>query len=55
MNYSYLMGIKDITQLKNNDFIIEEIGDDYGIKFTKDKKEFYEKFIIDLFGISLLN
>ena len=33
MNYSYLMGVKDITELKNNGFIVEEINGNYGIKF----------------------
>lgn len=47
MNYSYLMGVKDIKKLKNNGFIIEEINKDYGIKFTKEKEAFYEKFIIE--------
>ena len=46
MNYSYLMGVKDITELKNNGFIVEEIDGNYGIKFEKDKSKFYEEFII---------
>ena len=46
MNYSYLMGVKDITELKNNGFIVEEIDGNYGIKFEKDKAKFYEEFII---------
>lgn len=46
MNVSYLMGIKDVTVLKENNFIIENIDDDYGITFSKDKEAFYENFII---------
>lgn len=55
MNYSYLMGVKDITQLKNNGFIIEKIDDDYGVKFSNDKKEFYEKFIIENLKVGYWN
>lgn len=46
MNYSYLMGVKDITELLDHDFIVEEIDGDYGIKFTKDKENVYEEFVI---------
>lgn len=46
MNYSYLMGVKDITELRNNGFIIEEAEGDYCIKFEKDKEKFYQNFII---------
>lgn len=46
MNYSYLMGVKDVEELKNNGFIIEKIDEDYGIIFTKDKEKLYEEFII---------
>ena len=48
MNYSYLMGVKDITELKNNGFIVEEINGNYGIKFEKDKAKFYEEEILNL-------
>lgn len=47
MNYSYLMGIKDINILRNKGFIIKEIGDDYDIAFTKDKEKEYEEFVIE--------
>lgn len=47
MNYSYLMGVKDVTLLKENGFTIEEIDGDYGITFPKDKEPFYEKFVIE--------
>ena len=40
MNYSYLMGIKDITKLKDEGFIIDEIDGDYGISLKKTKKRF---------------
>ena len=46
MNYSYLMGVKDITELRNNGFIIEEAEGVYCIKFEKDKEKFYQNFII---------
>lgn len=55
MNYSYLMGVKDVTQLKNNGFIIEEIDGDYGIKFTSDKENYYEKFVIDNLEVGYWN
>lgn len=47
MNYSYLMGIKNITKLKDEGFIIDEIDGDYGIKFEKNKEKFYEDFVIE--------
>lgn len=45
MNYSYLMGVEDVTELVNSGFIIEEIDGDYGVKFTKDKEQQYEEFV----------
>ena len=45
MNYSYLMGVKDVSELRNSGFIIEEIDGDYGIIFTKDKEKQYEEFV----------
>lgn len=39
MNYSYLMGIKGITKLKDEGFIIDEIDGDYGIKFEKKQRK----------------
>lgn len=54
MNYSYLMGVKDITELKNNGFIVEEINGNYGIKFEKDKAKFYEEFIIKNLEVGLV-
>lgn len=55
MNYSYLMGIKDVTELKNKGFIIDEIDGDYGIKFTKDKEKIYEDFIINNLEVGYWN
>lgn len=46
MNYSYLMGVKDVSELIDNGFIVEEIDGDYGIKFDKEKEQFYEEFVI---------
>lgn len=46
MNYSYLMGVKDVTNLRDNGFEIEEIDGDYGITFSKEKAQFYEDFVI---------
>lgn len=46
MNYSYLMGVKDITELQKEGFYIEEIDGDFGIKFPKNKENLYEEFIV---------
>lgn len=46
MNYTYLMGINDVSELEENGFVIEKIDGDYGIKFLKDKEKYYEEFII---------
>ena len=46
MNYSYLMGVKDVSELKNKGFVVEEIDGDYGIIFPKDKEKQYEEFVI---------
>lgn len=47
MNCSYLMGVKDVTKLKDNGFLIQEIDGDFGISFSKDKEKFYEDFVIE--------
>lgn len=47
MNYSYLMGVNDVTTLKNAGFIIEKIDNNYGIKFDEDKEKIYEDFVIE--------
>ncbi len=46
MNYSYLMGIENVSELKARGFIIEEIDGDFGIKFSKDKENEYEEFLV---------
>lgn len=45
MNYSYLMGISNIEELRELGFIIHEIEGDYGIIFPKNKQAEYESFI----------
>lgn len=47
MYCSYLMGVNDVTELRENGFVIEEIDGDYGVKFSSDKKDFYEEFVFD--------
>lgn len=46
MNYSYLMGVKDVSELVNAGFVIEQIDDDYGVKFTKEQENKYEEFVV---------
>lgn len=55
MNYSYLMGIKDISELRNSGFIIEEIDGDFGVMFPKGKEKEYEEFIIKNLEIGYWN
>lgn len=45
MNYSYLMGVEDVSELIKSGFIVEEIDGDYGITFTKNQEEQYEEFV----------
>lgn len=45
MNYSYVMGIDNIETLKQNNIEIEQFGNHYGITFSDEKIEAYEKFI----------
>ena len=47
MNYSYVMGVEDISFLENNDFKIEAFGNSYGVSFNDDKIDLFEKFIYD--------
>lgn len=47
MNYSYVMGIRDIEVLKQNHFEVKQFGHHYGIIFSDDQIEFYEKFICE--------
>lgn len=51
MNYSYIMGIKDISILKNKGFTIEKIKDNYGVAFESSKEKEYEVFITRKYSI----
>ena len=41
MNYSYVMGVKNIDELKKENFKIIPLKDDYGIIFDDNKAELY--------------
>ena len=45
MNYSYVMGITDIDDLRKNGFNIKIYGENYGISFPDDKIKIFEEFI----------
>lgn len=45
MNYSYVMGITDINDLRKNGFNIKIYGENYGISFPDDKIKLFEEFI----------
>ena len=45
MNYSYVMGITDIDDLRKNGFYIKIYGENYGISFPDDKIKIFEEFI----------
>ena len=45
MNYSYVMGITDIDDLRKNGFNIKIYGENYGISFPDDKIKLFEEFI----------
>ena len=45
MNYSYVMGIPDINELRENGFNIKIYGENYGISFSDDKIKIFEEFI----------
>ena len=45
MNYSYIMGIKDIKSLRENGFNIKTYGENYGVSFTDDQIKIFEEFI----------
>lgn len=47
MNYSYVMGIKNIDELKQNNFKIKPFGNDYGVIFDDNKTELFEKYICE--------
>ena len=43
MNYSYVMGITDIDDLRKNGFNIKIYGENYGISFPDDKIKIFEE------------
>lgn len=45
MNYSYVMGVNNIDELKKREFIIQKIDDDYGVIFSDDQINFFEDYI----------
>lgn len=45
MNYIYVMGVKNIDELKKENFKIIPLKDDYGIIFDDNKAELFEKYI----------
>lgn len=47
MNYSYLMGIKNIEKLKQNNFEVKSFGNNYGVTFDENKIELFEKYICE--------
>ena len=47
MNYSYVMGVNDIDELKNNGFDVQKLyEDEYGVSFTDDKINYFEEYIL---------
>lgn len=45
MNYSYVMGVNNIDELKKDNFKIISLKDDYGVIFDDNKVESFEKYI----------
>ena len=45
MNYSFVMGINDIKELKENGFEIKSYGENYGVIFSDEQINLFEKFI----------
>ncbi len=46
MNYSYVMGIGSLsTELNENDFIIENDGDNFMVSFPKEKSDLWESYV----------
>ena len=45
MNYSYVMGINNVDELKDKGFVIETYGKNYGVSFKDDLVPLYEDFI----------
>ena len=43
MNYSYVMGVNDIDDLKSHGFEIQKLyEEEYGVSFTDDKISYFE-------------
>jgi len=47
MNYSYVMGVNDIKELKEKGFNIEFFKSSYGISFSDDKIDIFEEYIYE--------
>ena len=47
MNYSYVMGIDSIDELKTDNFDIKQYGNSYGISFTDDQVKLFEAYIYE--------
>lgn len=45
MNYSYVMGIKNIDKLRENNFEIKSYEEDFGVSFSDDQIQLFEDFI----------
>lgn len=46
MYYSYVIGVgSEINALKDNGFLIEQFGSNYGVAFPKEKANDWEQFI----------
>lgn len=45
MNYSYVMGIDNVDELKKKGFTITKIGNSYGVSFSDDNSKTFEDFI----------
>lgn len=45
MNYSYIMGVNNINELKENNFKIKLSGNNYGVIFDDNKIELFEEYI----------
>mgnify|MGYP000010586641 CR=1 FL=1 len=45
MNYSYVMGVVDIEELKQKGFTVKEYGKNYGVSFEDNKIKIFEDFI----------
>ena len=45
MNYSFVMGVNDINTLKENNFNIKSLDEDYGVTFTDEQINIFEEYI----------